>query len=56
MRNSLIYLIAFLLVLSSYQKIKGPSGYGNGHGDSVDKNIIFKLWLDEPVENAESRE
>ena len=33
----------------------GPSGYGNGHGDSVDKNIIFEPWLTEPVENAGPR-
>jgi len=33
----------------------GPSGYGNGHGDSADKNIIFEPWLTEPVENAGSR-
>lgn len=33
----------------------GSSGYGNGHGDSVDKNIIFEPWLTEPVENAGPR-
>jgi parallel beta-helix repeat protein len=26
----------------------GPSGYGNGHGDEVDKNIIYDPWLTEP--------
>ena len=30
----------------------GPSGYVNGHGDSVDKNIIFEPWLVEPVPDA----
>ena len=33
----------------------GPSGYGSGHGDSVDRNIIFKPWLTKPVENAGPR-
>lgn len=33
----------------------GPSGYGNGSGDEVDKNIIFEPWLAEPVPDAGPR-
>lgn len=33
----------------------GPSGYGNGHGDEVDKNIIYDPWLTEPNPDAGPR-
>ncbi len=33
----------------------GPSGYGNGSGDKVDKNIIFEPWLTEPYPYAGPR-
>lgn len=33
----------------------GPSGYGNGHGDEVDKNVIYEPWLTEPNPDAGPR-